>query len=189
MNLIIETVNAFRKLVGEGRLEDCSIHNGYHLVVLDILECLSNLISNGSAWTGLGAGGGGVGLVYIGEMYSHWEVRYKGVFGNPVLQNSILDFISVVHHGNTNVRGCKSVEHMWPDVILRHLRIHTHVFLKKYYNGCVKCFYFVGIVNLIITIRKWSCGKVMFSQACVKNSVHRGGGVCQADISLGQTPT
>ena len=28
----------------------------------------------------------------------------------------------------------------------------------------------------IITVRKRSCGKVMFSQACVKNSVHREGG-------------
>ena len=26
----------------------------------------------------------------------------------------------------------------------------------------------------IFTVHKWSCGKVMFSQACVKNSVHRG---------------
>ena len=31
------------------------------------------------------------------------------------------------------------------------------------------------MVRLIITIRKRSCGKVMFSQACVKNSVHREG--------------
>ena len=29
----------------------------------------------------------------------------------------------------------------------------------------------------IITVRKRSCGKVMFSQACVKNSVHRAGDV------------
>ena len=29
----------------------------------------------------------------------------------------------------------------------------------------------------VITVRKRSCGKVMFSQACVKNSVHKGGGV------------
>ena len=28
----------------------------------------------------------------------------------------------------------------------------------------------------IFTVRDSSCGKVMFSQACVKNSVHRGGG-------------
>ena len=27
----------------------------------------------------------------------------------------------------------------------------------------------------LITVRKQSCGKVMFSQACVKNSVHGGG--------------
>ena len=30
---------------------------------------------------------------------------------------------------------------------------------------------------ILVTIRKWSCRKVMFSQECVKNSVHRGGGV------------
>ena len=59
MNLIIETVNTFRKLVGEGRLADCTIHNGYHLVVLDILEYQSNLVSKGSAWTG-GWGGASV---------------------------------------------------------------------------------------------------------------------------------
>ena len=27
---------------------------------------------------------------------------------------------------------------------------------------------------MLITVRNSSCGKVMFSQACVKNSVHRG---------------
>ena len=31
---------------------------------------------------------------------------------------------------------------------------------------------------MFVTVRKRSCGKVMFSQACVKNSVHRGD-VCQ----------
>ena len=35
----------------------------------------------------------------------------------------------------------------------------------------------------IITVRKRSCGKVMFSQACVKNSVHRG-----VYIPWGNTP-
>ena len=33
------------------------------------------------------------------------------------------------------------------------------------------------IPKYIITIRNSSCGKVMFSQACVKNSVHGGGAV------------
>ena len=33
--------------------------------------------------------------------------------------------------------------------------------------------------HLLITVRKRSCGKVMFSQACVKNSVG-GGGACMA---------
>ena len=31
-------------------------------------------------------------------------------------------------------------------------------------------------IHVIITIRKRSCGKVILSQACVKKSVHRGGG-------------
>ena len=39
------------------------------------------------------------------------------------------------------------------------------------------------VVYSVITVRKWSCGKVMFSQACVKNSVQgvsrpRPRGVC-----------
>ena len=33
----------------------------------------------------------------------------------------------------------------------------------------------------LITVRNNSCGKVMFSQACVKNSVG-GGGVCMAGV-------
>ena len=37
----------------------------------------------------------------------------------------------------------------------------------------------------IVTVRNSNCRKVMFSQACVKNSVH-GGGVYQH--ALGQTP-
>ena len=34
-----------------------------------------------------------------------------------------------------------------------------------------------GILRRFVTVRKRSCGKVMFSQVCVKNSVHGGGGV------------
>ena len=41
------------------------------------------------------------------------------------------------------------------------------------------------LVRLLITVRKRSCGKVMFSQACVKNSVHGG---CVSQHALGQTP-
>ena len=40
--------------------------------------------------------------------------------------------------------------------------------------------------------RKRSCGKVIFSQACVKNSVHGAGGVCLSacwDTPPGQTPS
>ena len=32
-----------------------------------------------------------------------------------------------------------------------------------------------SLLREIVTVRKRSCGKVMFSQACVKNSVHNGG--------------
>ena len=32
--------------------------------------------------------------------------------------------------------------------------------------------------QIFFTIRNSSCGKVMFSQECDKNSAHRGGGVC-----------
>ena len=41
------------------------------------------------------------------------------------------------------------------------------------------------LIREIITVRKRSCGKVMFSQACVKNSVQGGGGVHPP----GQTPS
>ena len=60
---------------------------------------------------------------------------------------------------------------------------------------------FLGIkmhLVYIVTVRNSSCGKVMFSQACVKNSVHRGEGVYtpprqttpppQADTPTRQTP-
>ena len=33
-------------------------------------------------------------------------------------------------------------------------------------------------LSMIIVVRNSSCGKVMLSHACVKNSVHRGGSVC-----------
>ena len=35
--------------------------------------------------------------------------------------------------------------------------------------------FFFGSVSQIFTVPKRSCGKVMFSQACVKNSIHSGG--------------
>ena len=39
---------------------------------------------------------------------------------------------------------------------------------------------FLYIIDMkVITVRNSSCGKVMFSQACVKNSVHKEG-VCMA---------
>ena len=44
---------------------------------------------------------------------------------------------------------------------------------------------FKYLLSLIITVRNSSCGEVMFSQACVKNSVHREG---VSQHALGQTP-
>ena len=44
-------------------------------------------------------------------------------------------------------------------------------------------------VVYIFTARNNSCGKVMFSQACVKNSVHGGGAKGQGGVHPpGQTP-
>ena len=40
-----------------------------------------------------------------------------------------------------------------------------------------------GEICLVVTVRKRSCGKVMFSEVCVKNSVHggmHGGEACLA---------
>ena len=48
--------------------------------------------------------------------------------------------------------------------------------------------HFRGMLDLplrIFTVRKRSCGKVIFSEACVKNSVHRGGGGIPACIAGG----
>ena len=44
--------------------------------------------------------------------------------------------------------------------------------IQDFANGCVnsRCW----ATNLLITVRKRSCGKEMFSQACVKNYVHKG---------------
>ena len=49
---------------------------------------------------------------------------------------------------------------------------HNQWRIQDFVNGCVnnRC----SAANLLITVRKRSCGNVMFSQACVKNSVHRG---------------
>ena len=40
----------------------------------------------------------------------------------------------------------------------------------------------------IVTVRISSCGKVMFSQACVKNYVHRANTPTWADTPLGRHP-
>ena len=37
--------------------------------------------------------------------------------------------------------------------------------------------------ELIFTVRNSSCGKIMFSQACINSSVHKGwGGVAEAHV-------
>ena len=59
-----------------------------------------------------------------------------------------------------------------------HEILPNHKILIQFYNG-----YLWNI--FIITVRNSSCGKVMFSQACVKNSVHSGG-VCR-QTTHGQT--
>ena len=49
----------------------------------------------------------------------------------------------------------------------------------------------VDVHTWLVTVRKRSCGKVMFSQACIKNSVRGGGGRCtpvRADTPLGRHP-
>ena len=48
-------------------------------------------------------------------------------------------------------------------------------------ENCTTLCFFTGAIGLhhlrIFTVRKRSCGKVMFSEACVKNSAHGGGGM------------
>ena len=62
--------------------------------------------------------------------------------------------------------------------------------------GCIKSIIILQLLY-IFTASKQSCGKVMFSQPCVKNSVHKGGGVLpnnpgqthpKANTPPGQTP-
>ena len=43
-----------------------------------------------------------------------------------------------------------------------------------------------GLFLIFITVRNSSCGKVMFSQACVKNSVHVGGGHAWQGVLCGR---
>ena len=70
---------------------------------------------------------------------------------------------------------------------MRGIRRHTEIRsmsggYASYWNAFLfplilnRCFCFVYQMHIfLITVRKRSCGKVMFSQACVKNSVHREG--------------
>ena len=64
-------------------------------------------------------------------------------------------------------------------------------------NRIFQYFSFMSLFDIttLISVRNRSCGKVMFSQACVKNSVYRGVGVHtpradtpQADTPLGRHP-
>ena len=52
-----------------------------------------------------------------------------------------------------------------------------HTVVHLCYSECLLC---VHDCVCLITIHNSSCGKVMFSQACVKNSVYMGGGTCMA---------
>ena len=73
----------------------------------------------------------------------------------------------------------KYVEHQCPYLVgwltgcLRKLLGMTRVFqhLQHQEEDYQSSYWFS--VSLFITVRKRSCGKVMFSQACVKNSVHK----------------
>ena len=51
--------------------------------------------------------------------------------------------------------------------------------------GCIKSIIILQLLY-IFTARERSCGKVMFSQACVKNSVHKGG--CLTNTPWEDTP-
>ena len=63
--------------------------------------------------------------------YSHREVGHERAVGYPVFKHSVLNLISVIHHGSHDVRRSKSVEDMGPDMILRHLRVDVNVFLQN----------------------------------------------------------
>ena len=62
------------------------------------------------------------------------------------------------------------------DFIPYRKRLMPSIFSPVALGPIYKCLHFDFMPKHLITVRKWSCGKVMFSQACVKNSVHRGGG-------------
>ena len=75
-----------------------------------------------------------------------------------------------------------------------HLRSQVHFFVKHIFCpiSCFSCpekwtsqFCFpCAVVILIITARNRSCGKVMFSQACVIPTVYGGGGLVSQHASL-----
>ena len=87
-----------------------------------------------------------------------------------------------------------------PDIVCENFMEAQHLAstlaLYKLCKGQVRCKYYncFSLLLLIFTIRNSSCGKIMFSQACVKNSV-QGGGVhpprqtpLKADSPLADTP-
>ena len=76
----------------------------------------------------------------------------------------------------------------WCDSELQFLgrRLRGYLGLEQYYRLKIA-------VYLLITVRRRSCGEVVFSQACVKNSVHWWGCLPdtpprQADTPLGRQP-
>ena len=72
-----------------------------------------------------------------------------------------------------------------PDIVCENFMEAQHLAstlaLYKLCKGQVRCKYdnWFSLLLLVFTVHISSCRKVMFSQACVKNSVHRGlGGWC-----------
>ena len=60
--------------------------------------------------------------------------------------------------------------------------------MRKHFPGKEKSGNFRQML-FIITVRNSSCGNVMFSQVCVKNSVHREGGCTTVTAADGTHPT
>ena len=58
-----------------------------------------------------------------------------------------------------------------------HLKLISRTLVLQVSLCTSLCIDYLQSKQFLITVGNSSCGKVMFSQACVKNSVHRGGGM------------
>ena len=76
-----------------------------------------------------------------------------------------------LHKIKFHTHNPSSVTQLWP---FYHTTVKVSSTVK---SPCGVQWSFLRILPKVIIVRNSSCGKVMFSQACVKNSVHRGGGV------------